>query len=212
MPPKPAEINVTPKTDSVKYDASKTLAQIQSVAIDTIDPHGFHGISQTQGYMSGKIRMVPRVKLDYKHYPEINVVCLWYDTVDIDIEIAPTIVIAKEVYQDRCMKNAVITHEMKHIMVDRRIVNKYSQIMGEKVFEGLKQRGFKVGPVHIKDSAQIAERMQKTVYQIVSHEYKKMELERAEAQGAVDSLEEYQSVDAKCPDFDANRSAYKGGR
>ncbi len=210
MPPKPAEINVIPKAKEVKYDTSQTIAQMQGTATDTIDPYGFHGISQTQGYMSGKIRMVPRVSIDYKHYPEMDAVCLWYDTIDIEIEIDPSIVIAKEVYQDSCMRKSVIEHEMKHIMVDRRIVNKYSKIMGEKVFEGLKQRGFKVGPVRVRDSTQIVDRMRKTVYQIVGHEYKKMELERTEMQRDIDSLEEYKSVDAKCPDFDESRSAYKG--
>lgn len=199
IPAKATEINVIPSSKEVVYDTSQTLAQLQGKQIDTINPYGFHGVSQTQGYMSGSIRMTPSVKIDYTQDPQTGELCIWYDTVDIKIEIEPTIVIAKEVYADRCKKKAVMDHELKHVQADREIVNKYSKIMGKKVFDGLKKRGFKVGPVPAANGQGIADRMQETVIQIVGHEYKKMDLERAEVQGAIDSLEEYERVSSLCP-------------
>ena len=197
----PTKINVVPKTMEIKYDYSRTTAELQATQTDTIDPYGFHGMTQTQGFMQGQIKMQPRVELDYKYIPEYKAVCLWYKSIDITIEIDPTIVIAKEVYKDRCMKAAVIEHEMKHIKVDRQIVNKYAQAMGKKVYDGLASRGFKVGPIDGDYGQDTADKMQKVVYQIIEHEYQKMGLERTDLQRAVDNLQEYESVSAKCPDF-----------
>ena len=209
-PSPPAKINIIPKTLDLKYDYSRTLAQIQGQETDTIDPYGFHGMSMTQGFMQGQIKMVPRVKLGQEYLGKYQAICLWYDTVDIVLEIDPMIVIGKEVYADRCMRQAVLDHEMKHVKVDRQIVNKYAKIMGQKVFDGLKERGFKVGPVKAESAQQIATRMQKTVFQIVDHEYQKMALERTDAQRAVDNLQEYERVDALCPDFKDKRAKLMG--
>lgn len=205
--PKPASINVRPRASKTQYDYSQTLEQLASTEIDTINPYGFDSISHTNGYMKGRIAMKPYVKVDYKHYPKYGAVCLWYDTVNLDIQIDPTIVIAKEVAKDKCMLNAVREHELKHVRVDREIVNKYAKTMGKKLHDGLKQRGFLVGPVRQEDAQAIVTRMQETVGQLVEMEYKKMEIKRAERQQAVDSLEEYTRVSNECPNYKSPASA-----
>ncbi len=199
--PKPAEIRVIPSSQEVAYDYSQTLADLQGTATDTIDPHSFNGISVTQGYMKGGIRLKPKVTYGNKYLPSYRAYCVWYDTITIELEIDPMIVIAKEVRDDLCMRKAVKEHELKHVMVDRKIVNKYAKSMGQAIYGELGQRGFAGGPVEAGMAQKLVDRMSKTVFQIVEHEYKKMDIERLEAQRAVDNLEEYQGVAAKCPDF-----------
>lgn len=196
--PKPTQINVIPRTSPVKYDTSQTLAQIQSQSIDTINPYGFGSKSNTTGYMKGEISMQQEVKINHQMVLRNRGVCLWYETINLNIAIDPTIVIAKEVTKDPCRYKSVKEHELKHVMVDRKMVNKYSQSMGRKIFDGIQSRGFIVGPVKPEDAAEIAKRMRSTVGQLLELESKKMEIERAEGQQAVDSLEEYTRVSAKC--------------
>lgn len=199
-PPKPAEINVRPKTAEVEIIKKYTLGELQNVKTDTISPHSFSGVSVTQGFMAGRISMIPRVKLDYSQNKYNGTVCIWYDTIDIEIAIDPKIYIGKEVYYNQCQRKATLDHEMKHVHVDRQIVNKYAAIMGQKVFDTLKQRGFAAGPVPGARAQDAANEMQNTVIRLVEHEYKKMGLERMDLQRAVDSKEEYDRVDALCPD------------
>ena len=131
--------------------------------------------------------------------------CIWYDKIDLKIEISPEIVIAKEVAEDPCRYKVTKEHELKHVMVDRKIVNKYAKTMGQKLFDGLKSRGFMVGPVKAERAQAVAQRMQETVGQLIEWEYKKMEIERAEKQQAVDSLEEYERVGNACKGTAASR-------
>jgi hypothetical protein len=197
---RPTKINVKPTTKDVQYDFRQDLKSIQKVKIDTINPYGHHHKSFTQGFMKGAIKMEPTVSLDYKH-SSFSGTCLWYDEITIKIEIDPTIVIAREVARDRCMKAAVMEHEMKHVMADRKLVNKYAKIMGEKLHDELKKRGFVVGPVPSNEAQDTAKKMQDLVFQILEHQYKKMDLERHEVQNAIDNLEEYERVNALCPQF-----------
>lgn len=195
------EINVIPKSLDVQYDYTQSLDDIQGAATGTISPHSFEGLSLTQGFMKGAIRISQKVNLDYQTFPGHRAVCLWYDAIDITIEINPTIVIAKEVAEDRCMKRAVLRHEMKHVKVDREIINKYARTIGKTLYKELKDRGFKSGfvsPEHVQD---MADRMQTTVYKLVEHEYKKMEIERVEEQRDIDSLHEYKQIADRCPSF-----------
>jgi len=199
--PKPTDISAVPSTKEITWDFSKTTAEIQNVHIDTINPYAFTGESFVEGYMSGSIKMTPHVNLLYKILPEYNAACAWYDSIDIEMQISPTIVIPKEVHEDSCMGPAVRQHEMKHIAVDRQIVNKYIAIMGRKVYDGLAERGFMAGPIPIDQVQSTLARMQDTVTQIVGQEYKRMELDDLDAQRAVDSVQEYRRVQALCPDY-----------
>lgn len=201
--PKSAEINVIPKSEAVKYDYSQSLAALQNHKVSTIDPYGFGDVTHTNGFMRGSVSMEPKVKIGFKDFPGYDAACVWYDTVEIQIKIDPTIVIASEVYADACMREAVLEHEMKHVKVDRQIVNKYAKIMGKKIFDGLKQRGFSAGPVQAAYKQSTADRMSETVGQLLRLEYQKMMIEREERQQGVDSLEEYKRVGVKCPDFNA---------
>ena len=204
--PKLTEINVRPFAQELKYDYSQGMDQLQGQASGTIDPYSFHGVTRTQGLMKGAITLKQEVKLDYQTFPRYGAACIWYDEINIDIEIDPTIVIAKEVYKDRCMYHAVLEHEMKHVNEDRRVVSEYAQIIAQKVYKALKERGFKSGIVKAEHAQEIATRMQTVVYQTVEHEYKKLELDRAERQRAIDNIQEYERVSAECPDYGQSKS------
>jgi hypothetical protein len=210
--PKPTDIEIVPSSKSVHYDYSKGLDDLQGLKMDTISPHNFNGISVTQGFMNGSIQLVPKVELSYQTYKGFDAACVWYDKITITLQLDPTIVIAREVQADPCMNTAVTAHEKKHVKVDRQIVNKYSQIMGEEIYAALEDRGFIAGPVKTASLDALVERMQKVVFQIVEHQYKKMDLERIELQQKVDSREEYQRISDQCPDFNPPQYQQQGQR
>lgn len=195
------KINVIPTTEPIKYDMSRSVTQIQGGKSGTVNPHSFGGVSVTQGFMEGSISMRPTVKMGYATYKKLNLGCVWYEQIDIKMNITPRIVIGKEVAADKCMKPAVLEHELKHVKVDRQVVNKYSAIMGKKVHDEIAKRGFVAGPIPVEQMQSTVARMQETVGQIVELEYRKMDIERTELQRGVDSLEEYNRVQATCPDF-----------
>lgn len=212
----PTKINIVPKTEEVKYDYSQSLREIQKYTTDTVDPYGFHGQTITQGFMRGSIELQQKIKFGQASIPRYDAACVWYDEITIELKIDPTIVIASELYKDRCMRKAIIDHELKHVRVDREVVNKYAKTMGKKLYTALQSRGFTAGPVRIERMQEIADKMARVVKQVLELEYKKMGIERQERQRAVDTLEEYQSVDKKCPSFQKQKeglySSITGGR
>lgn len=199
--PKPAEINVSPQTQDVQIITTRSLADMQSQKIDTINPHSFGGISVMQGFAQGEIKMEADMKLDYEYVLGNRAVCLWYEQINVRFFINPYVYIAKEVHKDRCMGRAVMEHEMKHVNADKMIVNKYAQQVGQKIYDGLKARGFMVGPVKPEDAESVSKRMNETVSQIIEVEMKRLEIDRMDLQASIDTKEEYDRVANECPDF-----------
>ncbi|MDH5722683.1 MAG: hypothetical protein OEY94_05110 [Alphaproteobacteria bacterium] len=195
------KINVIPVTEEVKYDYSKSLKELQGQASGTVDPYGFHGTTVTQAYMSGTIAPQASISFDYNEIKGRRGICLWYKSIDVDIKIDPTIVIAQELYKDSCMRKALIGHELKHVKVDREVVNDYANLIGKKLLKELKARGFAVGPIPFEEAERVTGKMRHVVKQILELEYQKMHIDRQERQREVDNLEEYQSIDKKCPRF-----------
>lgn len=201
----PTAVNVIPRTEEVTYDYGQTLAQLQGYSMDTVDPYGFHGVSVTQAFMKGNIERKHNVILDYAPVPRYKAVCIWYKDITVELKIDPTIVVAKEMYADRCMREALIGHELKHVRADREIVNKYAKSIGQKLMKDLGSRGFSSGPVPAERAQEVAEKMHYVVNQILELEYRKLEIDRQETQRAVDNLGEYQRVDSLCPAFEARK-------
>ena len=202
----PTKINIKPVSEKIKYDKNQSLKDIQSYDTDTIDPYSFHGQSITQAFMKGSVGIGYQVKFAGSSSPKTGVSCMWYKEINVEIKVDPTIVIAKEIYHDPCMRKAVIGHEHKHVQVDRVIVNKYAKSIGRKLMSGLESRGFTAGPFDGARAGEIKEKMLRVVSQIIDLEDQKMDLERREKQLEVDTLEEYESVDDKCPFFEKKKA------
>ena len=201
----PTKINIIPRTEKVKYDYSQTLKEIQNYNIDTVDPYAFHNTTVTQGFMKGGIKLEQSIKFGQSTNNHYGYACVWYSDITIKLHIDPTIVIASELYKDPCMRKAILGHELKHVRVDREIVNKYAKTMGAKLMKELKSRGFSVGPIRISDTQGVSQKMQHVVGQLIDLEYQKLDIERQEKQRAVDNLEEYESVDDQCPAFEKKK-------
>lgn len=195
------KINILPSAKKTRLVTSGSLKDIQNVEIDTIDPYGLHANTMTQGFMKGKVSVQPSIKIDHKQLPGRELVCVWYEEINVKFHIDPEIHVAQEVYADDCMRKAVVEHENKHITVDRKIVNKYGRIIGNRINSELKRRGFSVGPLEFDAAHTTIEKMQKLIVNIVKEEYANLTEERQMKQQAVDNLEEYERVRNKCPHF-----------
>lgn len=205
--PRPAQIKVKAEEKKLRVDTSRTLDELQGQKLDTVSPYGFDTETHTNGFTTGALGMQSEVKLDYSVDRNTGGFCLWYDTINIIIEVDPEIVIGKEVAADRCMYKAVYDHEMKHVNVERKIANKYAHAIGNKIYKDLEGRGFMVGPVEQEKGQDVAERMKTTVRQLLEFQMDKLNIERKEAQQAVDTLAEYERVKKQCPNFNPNRSS-----
>jgi len=192
------QINVIPKTKNIKYDFTKTKAQLNQFDVDTISPYGPQHKTVVSGLMSGSIQTKSQVELLHETYKHLDRGCVYLKSANVTISIDPTIYIAREYRKGSCYHNAVLTHEMKHVREDQLIVNKYVSRIGRALKAMIDDRN-SFGPYRLDQLESVQQNIQNSVNKAVRRFNDDMNKERRRRQQAIDNIEEYESIGARCP-------------
>jgi hypothetical protein len=189
-------INIVPRTAEVQYDFSQSSDRLTAQQTDTISPYAPGTKTITEGLRRDQPLITARVATQSLFYPAQNVMCFTYNTIEVDIDLRPTIFIASEWPPGRC-RDAILEHEQKHIRVDREVMNEFAQKIGLSVQQAVDGIGA-VGPVNAEQADQTRAIMTDHIESAVKALELPLYSEMRRRQGQVDSLEEYQRVGAIC--------------
>lgn len=190
-------INVTPRSQAIAYDFDKSSAQLSGLKSDTISPYAPDADVTTGGLRADQPEIRLEVRWHILEYPTLNLVCLSYSQIDVDITLKPKIYIAKEFGADRRCRAAILEHEKKHVTVDREVMNKYALKIGQSIKAAIDEIGA-LGPYR-KDQQKAVQQDMIQHIQNASKRYNlQMEKEMKARQAEVDSLAEYQRVSKIC--------------
>lgn len=192
------QINVKPSKSYVRYDFTKTKAQLNAVDIDTVSPYGPNHQTIVSGLMSGSIQVKHQVAFLNETYKELDQGCIYLKSIDVNVHIDPTIYIAREHPKGTCMHNAVLTHELKHVREDQLIVNKYAKRIGQALVKLVDAQGPSFGPYETARVPFVQQNIQNSITRIMKQFNDQMNEERQRRQQAIDSIEEYESIGKKC--------------
>jgi len=197
MPEAPV-INVMPSKSSVKYDFTKSKAQLNQVDVDTVSPYGPNHKTHISGLMSGSIQLKSQIAFMNETYDHLGLGCFHISKIDIKIHVEPTIFVAKEYPKGSCMHNAILTHEYKHVKEDRLVINKYAHVIGKGLGDIINANKTVYGPFETSKVKEVQSNIQESITAIIKKYNLQMNEERRKRQQAIDTIEEYSAVGAKC--------------
>lgn len=189
------EIDIVPITSKVKYKHDKSTEDLSSMVTDTDSPYADDAITHTRGMMAGKIQVKSNITLESIDYD--GLFCVYYDKIRVEISIDPTVYLSSELKKGSCLYKEVKKHENKHVMVDRRVVNKYAQKVGKKLVEAVNEEML-VGPLREKHLTLARDHLQNRIKAKIDYISRQMYDERNRRQQIIDSLGEYQDVSDNC--------------
>lgn len=192
------KITVLPSKSTVTYDFSKSQAQLDGFDVDTVSPYGPGLETHIGGLMSGEVMVQHRVEFMQERYQHVDAGCLYIDKIDVNIHINPTIYVASDYPRGSCKHNAIIEHEKKHIQIDRVIVNKYAERIGRALEKILNNSGSSYGPYRMSDLPAAQKQVQSSIDTAVRRENDLMNEERKAKQQQIDTVDEYNRVEAVC--------------
>ncbi len=192
------KINVRTSTTPVAYDFSKTEHDLNGFSVDTINPYGEGVSTDVGGLMRGGITVSHTVKYETSTDRVSRQMCYYYSQIDIVIHINPTVYVAREFPQGSCKHNAILQHENQHVIIDREVVNKYAQIIGQNVSADIGRQSM-FGPIQGSEHAAMETYIADHMKQLVSTYTDQMNAERRQRQQAHDSMAEYERVNRMCP-------------
>ncbi|MFN3826954.1 MAG: hypothetical protein ACK4NR_04940 [Micavibrio sp.] len=197
--PKAPMIKIEPKAAAVRYDYSKTTAELTRQGSQTVNPYAANVDSTTGGLRADTPKIRSDVKTSIMTYPALGVGCLWYEEVSVVIELSPVIYIAKEFQKDPACKAAIMEHELKHVSVDRDVINNYATQIGKAIQTAVNRAGA-LGPFKVAELDAQQDNLMDHIQSAISSQQVILDKDMRSRQARVDSLEEYERVSAICKD------------
>lgn len=191
--PRAPLVTVTPSSSAIRYDNSKSLAELSHFKADTISPYDRHTEQLMFGLHHGKMNLSAKTMIGYGVYNRLDLACFYFDRVEVELALDPVIYIVSELKPGSCAYRAVQEHEKKHVAVDREIANKYAHEIGKAVQAAIDRAGA-LGPYPTAEIENIQTRMTDHVGSAVASVELLMTEEQQRRQQEVDSLEEYNRV------------------
>ena len=197
--PKAPTIQVLPKTKDIAYDYSQTTQQLTARRTTSPGPYGSNIDTATGGLRADQISTSSNIKMGTMVYQSQNAGCIWYDEVTVNINLNPVIYVAKEYQKEPC-KGAILKHELRHVEVDRFVVNKYAQQIGAAIQNTVNKAGA-VGPFPASDMNRQQDQLIKHIQAAIKSQEHLLDQEMRTLQSQVDSLEEYERISKICKDL-----------
>ncbi len=189
-------ISVIPQSQPVRYDFTMTAAQLTAMQSDTVSPYAPGTETITQGLRSDRPVIEASIGAQSVTYNDRGIFCMTYGKIDISIKLAPVIYVASDRPAGMC-RNAILDHEKKHVRVDREMMNKYAQKIGQTVQNAVNEVGV-VGPMNLNRQYEAKDFMTKHIQSAIQSMELPLYNEMRARQAEVDSLEEYQRVGWFC--------------
>lgn len=196
---KPIDVRILPSMSQLKYDYSKSFVDLSRMRISSENPYGSKAITHTFGIANGQFNIEHQAQFQVLTNPNTGETCMWYDFVEVNLKMHPTIFIAKEYKKGGCHFKEVMAHERQHIAVDKQITNEYSQILARALMNEVSKTPL-YGPFPSSQKAATQKKMEKRLQDIVSKHNDAMMADRSQRQAKIDSKTNYDAISKKLHD------------
>lgn len=197
----PPVVNILPFRSEIIYDFTKSKEYLTELSQGAYSPYEAHANTVTLGLSNPEISISSNTQASAKQIPRKRTHgCVFLHKIDLKINLDPKVYVANDFKKGSCMHKAVLEHEMKHVRVNREVINEYVQKMGAALEKTINARNGQYGPVPIADVPKVQENVVNSFNTIVMQYNEAMLKEAARRQAGVDTIEEYESVGADCPD------------
>lgn len=210
--PAAPQVIVTPRTAEIAYDFSRSTVELGAMARKLgTTPTGAPAVrgqdSQTGGLRYDRPVIKSSVTWGYVQETLGDVptrVCLWYSKVTVDIELKPVIFLAKERSAPGACRDAILTHERRHVQVDREVMNKFAADVGRAIQRTVDETGA-YGPFPAANREALGKELTSRVNKILDAHEKAMVATMDARQMEVDSAAEYARISKICHSQDRQK-------
>jgi len=191
------KITVTPTSAPIQYEYRLSSAQLDQMRSNTVNPYAPGTDTATGGLRHDRPKISTNVSWGTRTYPGRNLVCLWYESVDVSIALQPKIYIAKESQKTRACRDAIKEHELEHVRIDRQVINEYAQGLGQAVKKAVDNAGA-MGPYNLHEQKEVQEQLVGHIQAAMDSQKFLLHQEMSRRQAKIDSLEEYEAISVIC--------------
>jgi|GEM_PF-1396312 len=195
-PSQPApEIDIQFAAEPVKYNLTKSSAQIDAMPTSTINPYEADVVTHAGGIMVGQMHAETTVKTTGIHNK--NQICLWIKNITVKLSASDTIYIASEYPKGTCQYGVNLEHEHKHVAIEHQAAQEHIGKIRQAAQDASGKVGI-VGPKPFGDAEMYDKKMREYVAKEIRKEFEYMRMDTKGRQKALDSKAEYDRASVAC--------------
>ena len=205
--PKTPEIKIEISEGPIRFNTNKSRSQLtqmkdESPIYSPYSPNDMHN-SLVGGMMSGVLRLDHKMNFVQHYNPGSGDGCVHLDEVTVQIHLSPKVYIASEFRDNACWFGEILSHELKHLDVDRSVSHQYSTHIDQALKMALNTpSNYWSGSIERADMGTAKDKIKAQVESILNAAFKSMSKERSYLQRSVDTPEEYQAITNACDPID----------
>jgi hypothetical protein len=184
--------------DQPKIDHMQPRDGLKRFQIATVSPYDSGQTVHVNGLMRGAISLESQTAIAWQRQDNGADNCYWFNNININIKLNPTIYIAREIVKDSCLYQEVLKHEYQHYAVDLRVAQDYQLVLQDEIQRFMQQTGV-IGPFQSQFEAQAKHELMKRLEAILTSVNDRMKFDRIKRQSLVDTREEYDRIVRACP-------------
>ena len=193
---KAPSVVVNPITAPIQYEFNLGSEELDKIKSNTVSPYAPGTDTTTKGLRHDKPEFQYSVSIYRAEDHQRQTACFWYDKVEVTIKLSPKIYVAKEQSDKRC-RDEILKHELKHVEVDRRVINNYARNIGIAIQNSVNEIGV-IGPYNLHEKDKVNESLKAHIKSAIESQELLLYRDMRNEQSQVDSLEEYERVSAIC--------------
>lgn len=193
-------IDVRVHADDIRIDNTRSVYDLRRESIDgPIQVHQNRNY-QVSGLTKGNITVERNITFKTSTESNSNLACIWAEAIMVDVHLVDTVYIANSYAPGSCEFRETYNHEIKHVNVDRTVLNKYIPYLKSRLAMAASLLGVK-GPMPASQVSAVKNRMSDRIRQEIDNVVDQMQQERATQQNYVDTASEYERVSRSCRGF-----------
>lgn len=151
----------------------------------------------TSGLTQGNINMETSILFKWQE-TMMGRYCLWPDEIDVTVTYQAQVHIAKEYKPGSCRFDETKLHEQRHVAADEQVLKEFLPKL-QQAAEARAAKGFSQGPFDLPQRDAMKSMVAETYKAGMARELDKLDVVRAQRQGAIDTAAEYTRLSRACP-------------
>ena len=190
------QVHIQPRSADIQYEFRYSSEELTRLKRKDADSRALGADMVTGGLREDEPRLGVNISWKMQEYTYQDAACIWYDKINVTIDLAPKIYIAKEFNYSPC-REEILKHEKQHVRVDRQVFNKYSKQIATAVERAIKAIDV-AGPYRKAEIPRVQETMAKHIQHAVMTKISNLQTEMKRRQAQVDSPQEYARITKIC--------------
>lgn len=191
----PIQIQVDWQNTPPFIDHSKTRQQLAQLGTPLISVYGKSENHTIGGLTRFQLKIGSGAQMKIEQLDKSS--CVSFSSIHVTMETSPVIYVAADIPQGSCLYREVYNHELKHYNVENVLVRDYRVMIHNQLAEFAQARGT-IGPFGSQYTQKLQADLTKQIEMILTAIKVRMDQERVQLQGMIDTREEYQRVAAAC--------------